>query len=88
MAQRRKKYPKQPVVYPSIPDIESKPGHYLGIRILNNLFSLVAFREDLHRIERTATIALFDLNGCQRAAYKCPGAGGDIIILRSLLTYL
>jgi len=28
MAQRRKKYPKQPVVYPSIPDMESKPGHY------------------------------------------------------------
>jgi HEAT repeats len=28
MAQRRKKYSKQPVVYPSIPDLESKPGEY------------------------------------------------------------
>jgi hypothetical protein len=28
MARRRKKYPKQPAVYPSVPDIETEPGHY------------------------------------------------------------
>src|SRR5262249_25949124 len=52
-----------------------------GLRTSSNLFPTVAFRENLHWIERPATVALFDLNRRQRAI----GAGYVGLVRRPLV---